>query len=72
MYARDLEASAMEQFDTHNRLHVQQDDRLLQHHLVEWPNEESFKETKTSESIKSQFDLSPWKLPLVFNWILEF
>lgn len=28
--------------DTHNRLHVLQSDRLLQHHLVEGPNEESF------------------------------
>lgn len=31
---------------THNWLHVLEGDWLLQHHLVKWTNEESFKETQ--------------------------
>lgn len=35
---------------THNRLHVLEGDGLLQHHLVERPNEESFEEHKDVKS----------------------
>ncbi len=50
------ELFAVEECDTHNRLHVLEGDRLLQHHLVERPNEESFEEhkQKCQHIVKSQ------------------